>query len=129
MKKILYATVLLLLFALPVVSFGATVSAADPVAACADQQLAQTSVCKEVANSAESKNVFVRAITFIIELLSYIVGIAAVIGVIVSGLRLVIANGDSSGVANARQGLVYSLIGIVIVIFAQAIVAFVLNKL
>ena len=64
-----------------------------------------------------------------IDILSYIIGIAAIIGLVISGLRFITASGDSSGVASARTSLVYSLIGVAIAVMAQLIVVFVLDKL
>jgi uncharacterized membrane protein YuzA (DUF378 family) len=56
-----------------------------------------------------------------------IVGMAAVIMIIVAGLKFVTANGDSSRVASARNTLIYALIGIAIAALAQVLVHFVLS--
>lgn len=64
-------------------------------------------------------------ITSIIEVLSIIVGAAAVIMIIVGGLRYVLANGDSNAVSGAKNTILYALVGLVIAIFAQVIVSFV----
>ena len=45
-------------------------------------------------------------------------GAAAVIGIVVSGLRFILANGDSGSIATARSGLIFSLVGVVVVILA-----------
>jgi len=64
----------------------------------------------------------------IITLLSRIVGLIAIIMVIVAGFRYITANGDASKAASARTTIIYALIGIVIVVFSQAIIYFVLNR-
>jgi len=64
-----------------------------------------------------------------INILSIIVGIAAVIVIIISGLRFITASGDAASVATARNGIIYAVVGLVIVALAQAIVHFVLGKL
>lgn len=64
-----------------------------------------------------------------INILSIVVGVAAVIMIIVSGLRYVTSGGDSSSVAGAKRSLLYAVIGIVITASAQFIVRFVLGKL
>lgn len=65
----------------------------------------------------------------IINLLTLIVGIAAVVLIIINGLRFVTANGDSGAINTARNGIIYALIGAVIAAFAQIIVRFVLNRI
>ena len=69
-----------------------------------------------------------RVIKASLNILSAVAGVAAVVVVVISGLRLITANGDSSSVASARSGLIYALAGLVIVAVAQAIVHYVLNR-
>jgi hypothetical protein len=73
-------------------------------------------------------NPVIRILKAAINVVSYIAGIAAIIGIIASGLRLILAGGDANAAASARTGLTYSLVGIAIVAIAQIIVAFVLNR-
>ncbi len=65
----------------------------------------------------------------VINILSWIVGIAAVIVVLFGGLRYVISTGDSSKISSAKDTIVYALIGLVIVAMAQVIVRFVLQRI
>lgn len=67
--------------------------------------------------------------TVVINILSLIVGVASVIVIIISGLRFITSGGDSSQTAAARQGIIYAIVGLVVVILAQSIVAFVLTRL
>jgi hypothetical protein len=86
-------------------------------------------VCQDVENQTNSQsNPFVRIIKGAIEVISFIIGVAAVIGIIVSGLRFILADGNSNAIASARSGLLYSIVGLAVAVFAQAIVAFVLNQ-
>jgi hypothetical protein len=64
----------------------------------------------------------------IVNVISWIVGVAAVIMIIIGGLRYVISGGDSNGVSGAKNTILYAIIGLVIVLFAQVIVAFVLTN-
>jgi hypothetical protein len=64
----------------------------------------------------------------IVNVLSFVVGVVAVIMIIVSGFRFMTSGGDSSKVASARTALVYALIGIAIAALAQVLVKFVLNS-
>lgn len=64
----------------------------------------------------------------LIQTLSIIAGIAAVIMIIIAGFRFMTSNGDSNTVASARRTLIYALVGLVVVAASQAIVKFVLQK-
>ena len=75
-----------------------------------------------------ASNTLSRTLQNIVNILTIIVGIAAVIIIIVNGLRFVTANGDSGNIANARNGIIYALVGIAIAAVAQAVVRFVINK-
>jgi hypothetical protein len=85
------------------------------------------SVCQDVG-AQQTKNPIIRIIKAAIEVISYVVGIAAVIGILASALRMITANGDSNAIATARTGLIYCLIGVVVVSLSQLIVVFVLDK-
>lgn len=65
----------------------------------------------------------------IIDVLSIVIGIAAVIMLIVGGFRYVVSAGDSNGITSAKHTIIYAIVGLVIVSLAQVIVRFVLNKI
>lgn len=67
-------------------------------------------------------------IALVINILSIMVGVAAVIMIIVNGFRFVISNGDATAVGAAKNGIIYAIIGLVIVAMAQVIVQFVINR-
>jgi hypothetical protein len=67
-------------------------------------------------------------LTDVINLMSILIGIISVIVIIVQGLRLIVSGGDPNTVNNARTSILYACIGVVLVIFAQIFVAFVLKK-
>jgi len=66
-------------------------------------------------------------ITNVVNLLSSITGVLAVIMIIYGGFRYVTSGGASDKVTNAKNIILYALIGIVVVALAQLIVKFVLN--
>ena len=59
----------------------------------------------------------------------YIVGIVAVIMLIIGGIRYVISGGDSKKVTDAKNTVLYAIIGLVICFFSYAIVNFVITSL
>lgn len=64
----------------------------------------------------------------IVNLLSIVAGFAAVVMIIISGIKFITAQGEASSVSSARSSLVYALIGLVVVAVAQFLVHFVLGK-
>jgi len=67
-------------------------------------------------------------ITTIINTLSWIVGIIAVVMVMVGGFKFVTSGGDTEKVVSARSTIIYALVGLVIVAMAQVIVHFVIGR-
>ncbi len=63
-----------------------------------------------------------------VQILTVIVGIAAVVVIIISGFKLIMASGNSENVEKARRGLIYAVAGLIIAALAQIIITFVLNK-
>ena len=64
----------------------------------------------------------------IVSLLSLIVGIAAVIMIIIAGLKYVTSGGDSNAVGSAKNTLIYAIVGLIVVAIAQFIVHFVVKN-
>lgn len=64
----------------------------------------------------------------VISILSYVVGIVAVIMIIYGGIKMVLSQGDSSSFGTGRNTVIYALIGVVVAVLAQVLVHFVLFK-
>lgn len=58
-----------------------------------------------------------------------IVGALALLMITVSGFRYVLSAGDPQRISKAKNGIIYSLVGLAIAIAAEAIVAFVVGNL
>ena len=119
MKKILL--ILITIFGLAMFTQTLSVSAATPAEeACAGIEAAGGSCDASGANDAAGNIVLT-----IVNVLSWIVGAVAVIMIIIGGFRYIISGGDSTGVTGAKNTILYAIVGLFIVIFAQVIVAFV----
>lgn len=107
----------------------ARVSAVDVVRSCNDPTAPSTDLCQAVAGQkANGSNPVINVIKMAIGIVSYIGGAAAVISLIIFGLRIMLANGDSNTISSSRTGILYAMVGIAVIVFAQIIVVFVLNK-
>lgn len=65
----------------------------------------------------------------IVNLLSAIVGVVAVIMIIVGGFRYITSGGNDASVTSAKNTILYAIIGLVVVALAQVLVRFTLSKL
>lgn len=90
--------------------------------------VAWTSEDGSCADDGEGENSLSSVIRRIINIFSIVVGAVSVIMVIIGGFRYVVSNGDSNGVSGAKNTILYAIIGLVIVLFAQIIVRFVLTQ-
>ncbi len=59
----------------------------------------------------------------------YIVGVLAVVMLIIGGIRYVVSGGDSKKVTDAKNTILYAIIGLIICFLAYAIVNFVIAAL
>jgi cytochrome bd-type quinol oxidase subunit 2 len=69
-----------------------------------------------------------QTITTIVNLLSAIAGVTAVIFIIVGGLRYITSAGNAEGAKSAKNTIIYAVIGLIIVALAQLIVYFVIKQ-
>jgi uncharacterized membrane protein YuzA (DUF378 family) len=80
--------------------------------------------------SCQNKSVsgFQSTVKFLLNLLSAIVGVAAVIMIIWSGFKYITSGGKEEGVKSAKNTIIYAIVGLFIVAIAQLIVHFVLTE-
>jgi hypothetical protein len=129
MKFALLAFVSVFMFTMPML-VPATASAddiANGLCNGANLQADTTQGC-DSANDAAANDKINHIITVVINAFSLIVGIAAVIMIIVGGLKYIISGGEAGNVTSAKNTILYAIIGLVVVALAQFVVKFVLNK-
>ncbi|HEV2412505.1 MAG TPA: pilin [Candidatus Saccharimonadales bacterium] len=63
-----------------------------------------------------------------INILSFIIGAVSVVMIIIGGFRYIVSGGDSGQIGNAKNTIIYAVVGLIIVIFAQIIVHFVIGN-
>lgn len=133
MKRIVASVMTLV--ALLVVTSGATaVAQFDPFSdAC--NNVSGSTVCED-ANTSRSDNASSNklygpngVLTKAISVVSIVVGIAAVFVVLLAGLRYITAGGEPGQITNAKNTAKYAVVGVLVALFAQAIIRFVFNKL
>lgn len=123
-------TIKLSLIAL-VMASGLAFSFAMPVAAQGAAGAARDDVCEGITAGGgactDGGDGLSNVIKVAIQILSVVAGVAAVIMIIVGGLRYITSGGDASKVSSAKSAIMYALIGLVVVALSQIIVRFVLQ--
>lgn len=84
------------------------------------------SLCQDVAANGPSVP---KTITAVINILLFVIGVAAVIVIVVEAFRFVNSNGDSQAVSKSKNGIIFALVGLAVAALAYAIVNFVLDQL
>jgi hypothetical protein len=107
------------------IGLGGQASAVNVFQACSNGAGA-TDVCQ---NNATKGNPIIHIIATTINILSIIIGFAAVIVIIVSGFTFITSGSDPQAVARARSGIIFALVGVLIVAVSQGLVKFVIDKL
>lgn len=65
----------------------------------------------------------------VVNIISIIAGAAAIILLIVAGLRYVLSNGDSNSINGAKSTIVNALVGIIVIALARSLIVYVLGKI
>ena len=68
-------------------------------------------------------------ISKLINILLYAIGVVSVVMLIFGGFRYVISGGQKEAVTAAKNTILYAIVGLLVAIFAYAIVDFVVSKL
>ena len=64
----------------------------------------------------------------ITNVLLFLIGAISVIMLIIGGIRYVVSGGDSTAVQNAKNTILYAIVGVVVAILAYAVVNFVISS-
>jgi hypothetical protein len=87
----------------------------------------RSTVCTD--QTASGKNPIIKALKVVLNVLSFIAGIIAVIGLTTAGFRMIVGGGNSEQYNSSRNTVLFVIIGIAVVVLSQTIVIFVLDKL
>mgnify|MGYP001132360746 FL=1 len=88
--------------------------------------ISNSEVCNE-ANAPPAEGVNETLLT-VVDILAFVGGFIAVVIVVVAGISMIVAGGDSGKIANSRNAIIYALVGAVVIVFARAIVLYIINR-
>lgn len=83
---------------------------------------------KKTKTSENSNTSVDKLVKSVVNILLYIIGIVAVIMIIVGGIQYATSSGDAGKAKTAKNTILYAVAGVVIALFAYAIVNFVVNR-
>lgn len=88
-----------------------------------------SAICKSQVgpdtNPLSGQNGLLNRITNIVAIVA---GFAAIIMVILGGIRFITSGGDPNNVKSARNTVLYALIGIIVIVLARMLILFVINE-
>jgi hypothetical protein len=95
---------------------------------CNTKAAKESAVCQKVQgeNPLTGSNGLIIKITRII---AFVAGAAAVVIIILSGLQYINSGGDATKATQARNGIIYALVGLIVIISAQFIIGLVISRI
>ncbi len=100
--------------------------------ACSSSVNAKTSVACDPNNQGQNTNPVSGSKGIILKAANIIAlagGVAAVFMIMVSAIKYVTSSGDPKSITSAKDTILYSVIGLVVIALSRTIVIFVINKL
>ncbi len=123
-------TILVSLFLVTLLFITPLAIAYDPLGGACGEAAQGTDFCQNVSQDQNrtivygNNNIFVR----IIQVIVLATGAISVIMIVLGGLRYLTSGGDSNAIKGAKDTVMYAVVGLIVTIFAQTIVAFVLSR-
>ena len=127
MAKRLYVHIFILLaFLASAVFISAPVFAVDPLSGvdCATAQ--DSAVCSRTGQDPVTGSTgIIRNAT---RLVALIAGAAAIIVIVLAGIRYITSNGEAEQVSRAKKTIIFASVGLIVIVLGQVIISFVLSK-
>lgn len=121
MQQILRAIIVPTFFIIGLLMIPQTVNAVD---ICAGNG-ANSTYCQ---NKSEGETKVKSVMKSVVDVLLMTVGVISIIMIVVGGIMFALSSGDASKVTKARNMVIYAVVGLVVALFASAIINFVFNK-
>jgi hypothetical protein len=96
---------------------------------CAQPGAANSAYCQDTKSATNQVYGKHGAIVITSYIIASVAGVAAIIVIVIGGIRFMVSGGDPSSVASARNSIIYALIGLILIAAAETIFVYVLNKI
>jgi hypothetical protein len=97
--------------------------------ACKKPGTKDSAICKDKGTTTNPLTGSDGLIVKITRIIAVVAGVAAVLIIIISGLRYVLSNGDTAQTTNARNAILYAVVGLIVIVIATSIISLVMSKL
>lgn len=131
MKKMIAAFLMFSIFAIPL-SGGAVYAQFDPLQkTCESAQNSSDAqaICDASSDPSDPTSKDDGIIVTLANLLAIAAGVIAVFVIVISGIRMILSGGDPSKVATSRNTIIYTSVGVFVVLLARTIVVFIITSL
>ncbi len=127
MKRALLLLSLMLLSALAVLPARSVAAAELKPFQEACEQAPESEVCQAGNENpvSGSDGVLLR----VVNILSFVVGVAAVLMVMLGGFKYITSAGDANSISSAKNTILYAIIGLIVFLLSQGIIAFVIRRI
>jgi hypothetical protein len=88
-----------------------------------------STVCKDSKSGANPIYGSDGIVATVVNILSIIIGVAAVIVIIIAGIQYMLSTGDPTKINNAKNAILYAIVGLVIAVMSQVIVRFIISRI
>lgn len=85
-------------------------------------------LCEEIDNAEDPVTGSDGVILKVADILGIVAGIIAVIIIIVAGITMMLSSGDSGKVQSSRNAIIYTVVGIAVIVLARSLVIFIINQ-
>jgi len=128
MKKLLLSFMIVAGMAFGTLGVPTAVSAQSPTDSA--KQQACTGISGQVSGAScdGTSNDLSSIVKAVLNILSVVAGVAAVIMIIIGGMKYITSGGDAQAVSGAKRTLIYAVVGLIVVSLSQFIVFFVLKN-
>jgi hypothetical protein len=97
--------------------------------ACARGAAKSSAICQNGQTTSNPLTGSDGLIVKISRIIAFVSGVAAVIIIMISGFQYVNSGGDATKAGNARNGIIYALVGLIVIISAQFIISLVMSRI
>lgn len=129
MRKFLITITMFVTLLTPAVALAAPPPSTSPADSAKSQvcQGVSSNITGSDCNGATAQASLEKIMATVLDILSWVAGIAAVIMVVIAGLKYITSGGDSSSISTAKTSLIYAIVGVIVVAIAQTIVRFAIH--
>jgi hypothetical protein len=96
---------------------------------CKDVATGESAICDDARNETDPVSGPNNVVTRVANVLAFAAGFIALVVLVVSGIQFMLSRGDPQKAASARSAIIYTVIGVVVIVFARAIVVYIAGRI